>query len=91
MELFSDAGGIIRAGTAPVWFESGNAANTLPAVDLKVLSWLAAGKYLVDRAAPRLPSTGSRRRLMRIGWTALRDNASPRVIARSEATKQSIS
>ena len=23
-----------------------------PAVDLKVLSWLAEGKYLVDRAAP---------------------------------------
>jgi hypothetical protein len=23
-----------------------------PAIDLKVLSWLAEGKYLVDRAAP---------------------------------------
>ena len=38
-----------------VTHDLGNYADVIhhsPAVDLKVLSWLAAGKYVVDRAAP---------------------------------------
>jgi hypothetical protein len=39
-----------RASRASV--RDGASAHHLPAVDLKVLSMLAAKKYLVDRAAP---------------------------------------
>jgi hypothetical protein len=38
-----------------VTHDLGNYADVIhhsPAVDLKVLSWLASGTYLVDRAAP---------------------------------------
>ena len=78
-------------GVRGVTHDLGNYSDVIhhsPAIDLKVLSWIAAGDYLVDRAdADGVAATaqGAGR-----GVSGRERRAIATVIARSEATKQSI-
>ena len=54
-----------------------NVIHPSPAIDRKVLSWLAAGNFHVDPPRRRYGSTGSRRRSRRIGWRILSGSRHP--------------